>query len=501
MKIIIHELTAQQLIKDQFPEFQHFDIRPAQTQGHNTRTFRLGNNLLLHLPSVSLSASNITKEQAWLPKIAEHISIPISKQIALGKPTKYYPFHWAIYEWISGESADNLHQNDLNLSDIAVSLAQFLKELESVHTLHAPVPGLHNFHRGGSLRIYHKQTMDALQKLSNFIDIQPYEILWNEALHSNYQGQPVWIHGDMSAENLLIENKKLKAVVGFSSIAQGDPAYDLTIAWTFFDAQSRKIFRSNLSFDDCTWVRAQALAMCKSLITLAYMQDLQSPAAIDHFNILQAVIDDHHIKYYFKITPKSLRTFSINDNEKIVLELSHPYDQLHCCYNPTIHFMQYNHKMSINKGKDARDLTEQFIKILEKCLENKLPLPHDIQDLGIVVNQYRNQNPKKNVPYEPCDLLDEYVIVDHDYFMMLYNDKHGNIMLQISPAYPLRNRYGKKRPSYNNFLRWMKKSYKTKATCILSKEIAKKWLYQLHQILKIITTNISEAFKKPSENE
>lgn len=501
MKIIINELIAQQLIHDQFPQFQHLEIVPVKTQGHDNRTFRLGHELLLRLPSASCYASNIQKEQIWLPQLAEHISIPISKPIALGKPTKYYPFHWAIYEWISGESANNLHQNDLNLADIALSLTQFLKELESVNILYAPRPGLHNFHRGGSLRIYHKQTQEALQKLSDFIDIKPYELLWNEALHSHYQGEPVWIHGDISAGNILIENKKLKAIIDFSGIAQGDPACDVTIAWTFFDKQSREIFRKNLSFDDCTWVRAQAWAMWKSLITLAAMQDLQSPAALHQFNILQSIIDDHHVKYYFKIAPKDLRTFTISDNVKIVIQLNHPYDQLHCCYTPTIHFMQYNHKMSINKGTDARDLTEQFIKILDKCLQNKLPLPDGIQDLGIVANQYHNQNPKENVPYKPCDLLYEYVIVDHDYFMMLYNDEHGNIVLQISPAYPFRNRYGNKKPSYNHFLRWMKESYKPKATFIISKDIAETWLSQLHQILEIITINISEAFKKPSENE
>src|SRR3989339_1132397 len=113
----------------------------VKTKGHDNRTFRLGNNLLLRLPSAACYASNVIKEQTWLPQLAEHISIPISKPIALGKPTKYYPFHWAIYEWISGDRANNLHQNDLNLSDIAVSLAQFLKELESVNTLHAPRPG------------------------------------------------------------------------------------------------------------------------------------------------------------------------------------------------------------------------------------------------------------------------------------------------------------------------------------------------------------------------
>jgi hypothetical protein len=49
----------------------------------------------------------------------------------------------------------------------------------------------------------------------------------------------------------------------------GDPACDLTIAWTFFDAESCKTFRSLLPLDAATWARGRGWALWKALIVLA----------------------------------------------------------------------------------------------------------------------------------------------------------------------------------------------------------------------------------------
>ena len=49
----------------------------------------------------------------------------------------------------------------------------------------------------------------------------------------------------------------------------GDPACDLTIAWTLFSGESREAFRSALPVDGATWARARGWALWKGLITLA----------------------------------------------------------------------------------------------------------------------------------------------------------------------------------------------------------------------------------------
>lgn len=57
--------------------------------------------------------------------------------------------------------------------------------------------------------------------------------MWSEALSDPWQGDPVWIHGDIAVGNLLVKEGRLCAVIDFGQLAIGDPACDLVIAWTF----------------------------------------------------------------------------------------------------------------------------------------------------------------------------------------------------------------------------------------------------------------------------
>ncbi|WP_146643209.1 phosphotransferase, partial [Shigella sonnei] len=82
-------------------------------------------------------------------------------------------------------------------------------------------------------------------------------------------GTPVWVHGDISAGNLLVKNGKLCAVIDFGQLSVGDPACDLAITWTLFAGDSRKIFREMLALDKGTWFRGQAWALWKALIVAA----------------------------------------------------------------------------------------------------------------------------------------------------------------------------------------------------------------------------------------
>ena len=49
----------------------------------------------------------------------------------------------------------------------------------------------------------------------------------------------------------------------------GDPACDLTIAWTLLSGESWEAFRSALPLDGATGARARGWALWKALITLA----------------------------------------------------------------------------------------------------------------------------------------------------------------------------------------------------------------------------------------
>lgn len=201
------------LIAQQFPQWAHLPVKPVERGGWDNRTFRLGQEMCIRLPSAHYYAASVLIEQQWLPYLAPHLSIPISTPLALGKPSKIYPWHWSIYRWIEGESANTLHSDDLLLQNSAARLAEFLNELHRIDSSSGPIPGSHNFYRGASLDIYDAQTRSAMAQLQNFIDVDAITAVWQKAISSKWDKKPVWIHGDVSSGNILIKDNQLAAVI------------------------------------------------------------------------------------------------------------------------------------------------------------------------------------------------------------------------------------------------------------------------------------------------
>lgn len=102
---------VQRLIAAQFPQWAELPIKPVEFGGSDNRTFHLGSELSIRLPSGEEYARQVKKEQEWLPKIAPHLPLPIPQPIAMGMPSEDYPWNWSIYRWLQGESANSLYPN------------------------------------------------------------------------------------------------------------------------------------------------------------------------------------------------------------------------------------------------------------------------------------------------------------------------------------------------------------------------------------------------------
>ena len=76
-------------------------------------------------------------------------------------------------------------------------------------------------------------------------------------------------------------------------LAVGDPACDLTIAWTLLSGESREVFRSTLPLDGATWARGRGWALWKALITLAEHLDTNPTQADKARRVIDEVLADH----------------------------------------------------------------------------------------------------------------------------------------------------------------------------------------------------------------
>ena len=255
------------LIAQQFPEWAHLPVRRVEHDGWDNTTFRLGEQLAVRLPSADRYVPQVEKEHRWLPVIAPQLPLPIPKPVARGEPALGFPRPWSVYRWLPGEVATVSRVRDL--PRLAADLADFLSALHRIDATDGPRAGAHSFFRGGPLATYDAETRAAIASLDAAIDRRGATETWEAALAASPDERPLWVHGDISASNLLVGDGRLAAVIDFGCCAVGDPACDLAIAWTFLDAESRGVFRERLLVDDGTWNRGRGWALWKALITLA----------------------------------------------------------------------------------------------------------------------------------------------------------------------------------------------------------------------------------------
>jgi aminoglycoside phosphotransferase (APT) family kinase protein len=291
---IIDVHLVHRLVAAQFPEWAYLPIQIVENGGWDNRTFRLGERMVVRLPSAAEYVVQVEKEQWWLPKLAPLLPLPIPMPLAVGGPSDDYPWKWSIYRWIDGETAVPERIGDSR--SLAKSLAQFLIALHRIDTAGGPPPGPNNFYRGGPLSIYDSETRLAISTLTSKISEKNATEFWEEALASTWENQPVWVHGDISAGNLLVQAGRLNAVIDFGMLAVGDPACDLSIAWTLFDAVSRDIFREMLPLDAGTWSRARGWTLWKALIVAAGHTETNNVEATRPWQIIREVLADHESK-------------------------------------------------------------------------------------------------------------------------------------------------------------------------------------------------------------
>ncbi len=258
---------AHALIVEQFPQWAELPVELVVPGGHDNRTFRLGDELTIRLPTDDDYVAGELKEHEWLPRLAPHLPLPIPEVVAVGSPSRLFPRPWSVRRWLPGETADLTRIDDL--TQFARELAGFLLALRAADATGGPAAGRQSFYRGADPAAYDAQTRETIAELRDEIDADIVTALWERALGSTWTAPPVWFHGDISHGNLLVTGGRLSAVIDFGTSGVGDPACDVVIAWTMLRGQARQVFRDEMGLDDDTWDRGRGWALWKSLITIA----------------------------------------------------------------------------------------------------------------------------------------------------------------------------------------------------------------------------------------
>jgi aminoglycoside phosphotransferase (APT) family kinase protein len=257
------------LLAAQFPLWAALPIKPVHPAGTDNSIYRVGSDMAVRLPRIHSATAQLEKEHLWLPTLAPLLPLAIPIPLATGMPAEGYPWQWSVYRWLEGEPATMDRIADPRKA--ATELAQFIAAMQQIDPRDGPPPGEHNSFRGVPLARRDLSTRDAIAALRDTIDADAATSAWEAALRAPaWQGPALWLHGDLLSANLLAQHGRLSAVIDFGCLGVGDPACDMMVAWTYFSAETRDVFRAALRVDDATWERGRGWALSFGLIALPY---------------------------------------------------------------------------------------------------------------------------------------------------------------------------------------------------------------------------------------
>jgi aminoglycoside phosphotransferase (APT) family kinase protein len=242
-------------------------LRRVNSSGTDNALFRIGENLVLRIPRRLGAVPSLAKELDWLPYL-DGLPLAVPGLRHRGRVDLGFHCDYGIFDWMDGEIAAPDAISDVG--EAALSLATFLGALHCVPTEGAPVAGPANKLRGIPLEDMTERTLQAIEIVADEIDAPAAVALWNDALAERHGGRPVWLHGDLKADNLLATGGRLSGVIDWGLSAVGDPAADYATAWSWGDPSGRDAFRAALELGDGDWLRGRAWALYGAVIALGY---------------------------------------------------------------------------------------------------------------------------------------------------------------------------------------------------------------------------------------
>ena len=226
--------------------------------------FRLGEQYCVRLPRREAAAALIEHEQIWLPRLARQLSLPISCPSWFGKPALGYPWKWSVLPWLPGTPADLAEP----AATQSVALAKFLRSLHTPAPSDAPA----NAVRGVPLWRRAAAIEERVQRLSVKTDLitKPVKRTWEIALQAPCAGSSKWLHGDLHARNVLVENGAITGIIDWGDITSGDVATDLAGFWSLFSEQRarQKALSEYTDISEATLQRAKGWAVLFGVVLM-----------------------------------------------------------------------------------------------------------------------------------------------------------------------------------------------------------------------------------------
>jgi aminoglycoside 2''-phosphotransferase len=234
----LDEALAEHLIDSQFPERAPARVT-ARYGGMDHHALEVDSGWIFRFPKRADCEPMLLRELKILPLVAGRIPVTVPRYRCIGKPTAEYPWAFAGYRKLAGTPVIDLSPGRIDLVDLESRLGQLLSAL---HGWRADAPGLagvvrlDDFEDVETLR---SETIDELAEFRDQLGGRVFErclaFIADEGPSVPAEGlRSCLLHGDLSAEHLLVDNRgRLAGLIDWADACVGDPAYDFKFLWVW----------------------------------------------------------------------------------------------------------------------------------------------------------------------------------------------------------------------------------------------------------------------------
>lgn len=267
---------ATRLVEHQFPELAPATLEPLGT-GWDNAAYTVNGRWVFRFPRRQIAAGLLENEARLLPRLAPHLPLRIPEPVWHGRPEDPYPYPFAGYALLPGDTACEVPWTPEERLRNAAVLGRFLAALHGLavdEETRARGPG----DELGRADL-HKRAPMILERLEK-LEAEGAEVdgaavrAWVSRLKDTppWKGPACWVHGDLYARHLLVDARHtVTGVLDWGDVHLGDPAIDLTIAFTFLPPEARGAFREAYgAIDEATWDRARFRAFHYGVALLLY---------------------------------------------------------------------------------------------------------------------------------------------------------------------------------------------------------------------------------------
>ncbi|MEV0798743.1 aminoglycoside phosphotransferase family protein [Kribbella sp. NPDC050281] len=251
------EQLVRALLQDQHPDLAELELREV-VGGWGNQMWRLGDDLAVRMPRTEGAPELLLKEHRWMPGLAARLPLPVPVPVRLGEPSDRFSRTWLITTWVHGEPADHAPITDPKAADVLVDF------LQALHT-DAPAEAPATDRTGLPAGLIDSDEVRAYAGRGDEI-----RAVWEDAIAApEWDGPPVWLHGDLHPANVVVADGTLAGVLDFGEICAGDPANDLAAAWILLPAGAADRFFERYQPDQATVRRARGWAVVRAMFLIA----------------------------------------------------------------------------------------------------------------------------------------------------------------------------------------------------------------------------------------